>query len=53
MTICQDEHFGVTMKLSRAFLLMGILLLNAGCGGGSAGFVSEAGFLVDDLLVET
>ncbi|MEO7496831.1 MAG: cellulase family glycosylhydrolase [Massilia sp.] len=37
MTIRQDEHFGVTMKLSRTFLLIGIMLLNAGCGGGSGG----------------
>jgi hypothetical protein len=36
MTICQHDHFEVTMKLSRALLVIGILSLNVGCGGGSA-----------------
>jgi len=34
-TIRQHGNFEVMMKLSRAFLLIGMLSLNVGCGGGS------------------
>jgi hypothetical protein len=40
--ICQHEYFEVTMKLSRAFLLIAILSLNVGCGRGSAGSPAPA-----------